>query len=265
MSFMNLGLVKYQNRIAIIAGSHLTEEELEKIDLSKVVYSVKRNISIPAEKIYSIAFDSGIKIEILDIVHSNQYIMDRFTCIRTFNTEGSIQLDIKCKHNKNNIQYLEMVLAKAINFIKYRNQNEYRINHSNLINNFTNKLLSIINNESAMEINFLLNILLTNEEFINNNNFEYSYGIGDINMKIFVKNKNIIVFIVTNSAKNKTEYMYFPFNKIGKWIKANDLIYGLERRKNTDFIVTSGISDWAIKFKTGTKSEFVIINIRKGN
>ena len=57
----------------------------------------------------------------------------------------------------------------------------------------------------------------------------------------------------------------FPFNNIGKLIKANDLIYGLERRKNTDFIVTSGISDWAIKFKTGTKSEFVIINIRKRN
>ena len=55
----------------------------------------------------------------------------------------------------------------------------------------------------------------------------------------------------------------FPFNKIGKWIKANDLVYGHEKRKNTDFIVTSGISDWAIKFKTGTKSEFVIINIRK--
>lgn len=55
----------------------------------------------------------------------------------------------------------------------------------------------------------------------------------------------------------------FPFNQVGKWIKANDLVYGHERRQNVDFIVTSGISDWAIKFKTGTKSEFVIINIRK--
>ena len=53
----------------------------------------------------------------------------------------------------------------------------------------------------------------------------------------------------------------FPFNQVGKWIKANDLVYGLERRNKTDFIVTSGISDWAIKFKTGTKSEFVIIDI----
>lgn len=57
----------------------------------------------------------------------------------------------------------------------------------------------------------------------------------------------------------------FPFNQVGKWIGANDLVYGHERRKKTDFIVTSGISSWAIKFKTGTKSEYVIINIKKGN
>ena len=56
----------------------------------------------------------------------------------------------------------------------------------------------------------------------------------------------------------------FPFNQVGKWIKANDLVYGHEKRNKTDFIVTSGISDWAIKFKTGTKSEYVIINIKKG-
>ena len=54
----------------------------------------------------------------------------------------------------------------------------------------------------------------------------------------------------------------FPFNNVGKWIGANDLVYGHEKRDNTDFIVTSGISDWAIKFKTGTKSEFVIIDIK---
>ena len=43
----------------------------------------------------------------------------------------------------------------------------------------------------------------------------------------------------------------FPFNQVGKWIGANDLVYGHEKRNKTDFIVTSGISDWAIKFKTG--------------
>lgn len=57
----------------------------------------------------------------------------------------------------------------------------------------------------------------------------------------------------------------FPFNQVGKWIGANDMVYGHEKRRNTDFIVTSGLSDWAIKFKTGTKSEFVIINVQPKN
>jgi predicted MPP superfamily phosphohydrolase len=54
----------------------------------------------------------------------------------------------------------------------------------------------------------------------------------------------------------------FPFNEVGVIFGANDRTYGYERRNGTDFIVTSGISDWALKFKTGTKSEYVIINIK---
>ena len=54
----------------------------------------------------------------------------------------------------------------------------------------------------------------------------------------------------------------FPFNQIGKWIGATDKIYGHEKRNQTDFIVTSGLSDWAIKFKTGCQSEFVTVNIK---
>ena len=54
----------------------------------------------------------------------------------------------------------------------------------------------------------------------------------------------------------------WPLNKAGEWIGANDKTYGYERRNLTDFIVTSGISDWAVKFKTGTKSEIVVIDIK---
>ena len=53
----------------------------------------------------------------------------------------------------------------------------------------------------------------------------------------------------------------FPFNEVGRWLKAVDLVYGHEKRVGTDFIVTSGISDWSIRFKTGTKSEYVVINV----
>ena len=44
-------------------------------------------------------------------------------------------------------------------------------------------------------------------------------------------------------------------------ITPDDRVYGYEKRDNTNFIVTSGISDWAIKFKTGCRSEYVIVEI----
>ncbi len=53
----------------------------------------------------------------------------------------------------------------------------------------------------------------------------------------------------------------FPVGLIGLAIGANDKVYGHEKRADTDFIVTSGISGWAIPFKTGTASEYVVIDI----
>lgn len=54
----------------------------------------------------------------------------------------------------------------------------------------------------------------------------------------------------------------FPFHRMGEWLELDDKSYGLERRGGTDFIVTSGISDWAIQFKTGCKSEYVVIDVK---
>ena len=53
-----------------------------------------------------------------------------------------------------------------------------------------------------------------------------------------------------------------PINRIGELIGANDYTYGHKKIDNTDFIVTSGASSWAIRFKTGTKSEIVVIDVK---
>ncbi len=44
-------------------------------------------------------------------------------------------------------------------------------------------------------------------------------------------------------------------------VGGNDRTYGHEKRDGTDFIVTSGISDWAVKFKTGCRAEYVVIDV----
>lgn len=52
-----------------------------------------------------------------------------------------------------------------------------------------------------------------------------------------------------------------PITNVGMWFGMLDRVYGHENRRGTDFIVTSGISDWEILFKTGTRSEYVIVTV----
>ena len=52
-----------------------------------------------------------------------------------------------------------------------------------------------------------------------------------------------------------------PLNLINTLVSDNDAVYGYKKIKNTNFIVTSGISDWEIKIKTGCIAEYVLINI----
>ena len=53
----------------------------------------------------------------------------------------------------------------------------------------------------------------------------------------------------------------FPVGLLGEWSGANDKTYGLEVRDGTTYIVNSGISDWAIRFKTATIAEFGVIDL----
>lgn len=53
-----------------------------------------------------------------------------------------------------------------------------------------------------------------------------------------------------------------PINKAGEWMKLNDMTYGRDRRERTNFIVSSGISDWAFKIKTGCISEYLVIDLK---
>lgn len=53
-----------------------------------------------------------------------------------------------------------------------------------------------------------------------------------------------------------------PITHVGEWFGMLDRAYGYERRQGTDFIVTSGISCWEILFKTGTRSEYVIVTVK---
>ena len=54
---------------------------------------------------------------------------------------------------------------------------------------------------------------------------------------------------------------FIPVRHIGEWVGENALRYGHARRQDTDFIVSSGISNWALRFKTGCRSEIVVVDL----
>ena len=56
--------------------------------------------------------------------------------------------------------------------------------------------------------------------------------------------------------------VWLPAGIIGTATGTNDRTYGSEVRDDTAFVVTSGISGWAIPFKTGCRSEIVVIRVR---
>ena len=90
------------------------------------------------------------------------------------------------------------------------------------------------------------------------------------------KNKYIILLDhqpndFTNEAAAKADLVLcghthggqlIPLGQLGLLLKENDFVYGKKTIDSSTFIVSSGISDWAIHFKTGCQSEYGIIDIK---
>jgi predicted MPP superfamily phosphohydrolase len=55
----------------------------------------------------------------------------------------------------------------------------------------------------------------------------------------------------------------FPTGLVGVWFGGNDLCYGKDVRDGSTFIVSSGISGWAMPFKTGCISEIVTVRVAR--
>lgn len=55
---------------------------------------------------------------------------------------------------------------------------------------------------------------------------------------------------------------FWPLNLVLELIPFNDGVYGLEQIKNTNTIITSGMSGWAFPYKTSSPAEYVFIHIK---
>lgn len=53
----------------------------------------------------------------------------------------------------------------------------------------------------------------------------------------------------------------YPLAYINRFVSNNEMVYGIKETGNITCIVSSGISEWRFAFRTGCKSEYVVINV----
>ena len=53
----------------------------------------------------------------------------------------------------------------------------------------------------------------------------------------------------------------YPLAYINRFVSNNEMVYGIKEICNITCIVSSGISEWGFAFRTGCKSEYVVINV----
>lgn len=146
--------------------------------------------------------------------------------------------------------------------------NHRKFNNDDLVEELTNNNVIILEDE-LYEINDSI-VLVGRQDTQVSNRKSINDLVNDID-----KDKYIVVLDhEPNDYKNETKAnvdlvlsghthggQLIPLGPIGVLMGFNDAYYGLEKRDNTTFIVNSGIGSWSIKFKTGTKSEYVVIDI----
>lgn len=212
--FVDISLVKSQNQIAVQAATYLSIKELESIDLSKVLYSNKRDISDNCNRLYYIEFDSGISLQLLDIITIDKYPVTRFTCIRICNG-NFCQVDVKCKHSKKNISYFKLIISKALNFAQYKSSNDAIIVKKNIINNFSKQISSLISKDVLERIKFLLTVISTDNSILYNDNYQYSFTISNIKVLVNPYSSNIIKFTILDLESNIEKYIFLNRDEIG--------------------------------------------------
>ena len=67
------------------------------------------------------------------------------------------------------------------------------------------------------------------------------------------------------AALDKSHYIVLldhqPLAYMNRLVSKNEMVYGIKETGRTTCIVSSGISEWGFAFRTGCKSEYVVINV----
>lgn len=210
-NYLDISLLKNQNLLAVKLSEYLSLDELENIDLSNVlVANSKRDISKPNNIIYTIEFESKT-VQILDIFLLDVYPIVRFIDIRILQGDY-FQMDFKIKYSKKIIMYLNIVLAKAKNYIRYKFTHENSLIKSSIIENYSTILAESISMNGLEELRFVSEYIASDENIFTNPSYKFNFSIEKITFKLSAMNNILKCEFIKN---DKSNIIYFVKDKIG--------------------------------------------------
>lgn len=199
MKFVNnldISISKNQNDIAVILGSILPLELLEEIFSKRenLLEINKRDINIERKNIMEIRHND-IEVLLLDLIDIKSFPLNRAAYLR-ISFGNKYQLDIKMKYNYNMKYYITLILVKAINYFKYRYNNDRKYIKSHIIQNFAKKLSHDFSEESLYIFKSIISII---ESENNDSDIKYISKHFEI--------ENIELFIITEPEYFKIDYI----------------------------------------------------------
>lgn len=210
--YIDLSLIKNQNKLAVMISDFFTKEELESIDLSKIEKS-NRDLDEIQFIYYNKQFEGGKSIKIIDTLILDSYPAARYVTVRLEIGE-MVQLDYKCKYCKNIINQLNVLFGKVYNYKYWKSEKDDHIVRSHIIYNYSKNMKRDLTEEELEEVKFIIVYLVNDGSIKNDNNFDYDFSIGNFNFNI----KSNPVGIVRFSYKNKKD---IKWNKI--YVNKNDV------------------------------------------
>lgn len=211
--YIDISVLKGQQIVINKFAEFYLIEELEELDFDTIDFT---NFSVDScNIIYDKSFSqTNHRLQILDILLDDK--ITRYIDIRM--TKGnSVQTDIKCKYNDQILNNLYIILATAINFVKYRDPYDTVVNNHNIINNFAIKLLHL-NKSSAKhldDLKFITDYVSTNTDILTDDTIYKRMPVGNCVYELSIVNKKIFKLFAINLDTNKSEYLYIKRDSVG--------------------------------------------------
>ena len=211
--YIDLSLIKNQNKLAIIISEFFDKDELDCIDLSKLE-KCNRDINEIQYIYYYKEFEDGKSIKIIDTLIMDAFPVLRFVTIR-LEYNKMMRFDYRCNYSKNIINQLNLLFARVYNYKCWKADGDDHIIKSHIIKSFSDKMKKDLSSDQLEEAEFVITYLISDGSIKNDNEFDYNFSIEEFDFNILSNSVGLIKFSYKSKINSYWNSIFFTKTDTG--------------------------------------------------